>query len=160
MTKEDEGFHLLIGRAIAMAGNIEGKIDCIISDDFLGRKYTTKRALFDSEVLNTGAISFSSKIDILFKIMNRRKLEFTTIKPNDLKSKFVKLRNDLAHSRIEYNATQPDNQDEVGPIELKFVIRNKVQTLKEKEAEFEQLGMQIAMELERLFADELWGNPE
>jgi hypothetical protein len=158
MTKEDEKFHLLIGKAIAMAGNIEGKINCIISDDYLGRKYTTQRALFDSEVLNTSAISFSSKIDILFKIMNRRGLKFKTITPNDLKSKFVKLRNDLAHSRIEYDVTLPDNQS--SSVELKFVIRNKMQSLNDKEAEFEKLGMQIALELEGLFADELWGNPK
>lgn len=156
MEDNSEEFYKIIGRTIAAAGAIEGKIDCIIADEYFGRKISEKRKLFTNEVLNTDKISLSKKIDILLTIMARRKLEFSMIKKQDLKINFLKLRNELAHCQIEYNFD--DTLEASTTPTLKFKIRNSHQALQEKEVEFETLGAQISEELERLFSDALWGN--
>jgi hypothetical protein len=155
MVDNTEEFYKIIGRTIATAGAIEGKIDCIIADEYFGRANSEERKLFTDEVLSAGVISLGKKVDILFTIMTRRKLEFTVIKRSNLKVDFLKLRNELAHSQIEYDFDTV--KPETTPV-LKFKIRNSHKTLQEKEAEFETLGVQISMELERLFFDALWGN--
>ncbi len=154
MKNDNEEFYKIIGRVVASAGAIEGKIDCIIADEYFGRVASEERRLFTDEVLSDDKISLGKKIDVLFTIMKRRGLTFTIVKKRDLKEDFLKLRNDLAHCQIEYDVA-PQKAD--APV-LKFKIRGTYKTLQEKEAEFETLSSRISEELERLFFDALWGN--
>ena len=145
----------LVGETIILANAIESKIDCIISDEYFGSSPSEKRRYFDKEVLMSNSISLAKKIDILFAIMNRRGLKFSTVRPKELKTNFVDLRNRLAHATVEYDI--PPDYTPYDPIPLKFFFRGKIRSYEEEKAVFDKLGRQIATELEVLFSDALWG---
>jgi len=46
------------------------------------------------------------------------------------------------------------------PLELQFIIRNRHETLNQREAALEALCMKICSALEYTFSDVLWGNAE
>lgn len=158
MREDDDSRKLYecIGKVIAYAGAIEDKIDSIIADEYAkdGRQMR-----FIKEVLKSDAISFSKKIDLLFVIMKRRKLKFQWLKKDDLKKRFLQLRNDLAHCKLEFDRDESESAESSGNISivLKFKVRNRYYAFHEKHKEFEELGMQLCMELERAFWDVMWG---
>lgn len=158
MDDDMKAFYICIGRAIATSGAIEGKIDCIITDEYLKGCSEQKRKGFNKEILNIDAISFSKKIDIFFSILKRRNISLDGIDKKDFKD-FIDLRNKLAHCKVEYTIKEDDCSDNKS-LKLEFHIRNCFQSLADMESSLEKLGEKICLGLERNFFNVLWGNSE
>lgn len=150
MEYSDEDFYSIIGKIIAVCGAVESKIDCVIATEYTGDSNNPRFGLLMDELLEANKISFAGKIDILLSIAKRRGIVFERVTRAELKN-LPNLRNDLAHSRLEYDV------QESGTAELKFNVRGKHVTLYETQQKVEDISQRTLMELEDKFFNELWG---
>lgn len=150
MEHSDNDFYAVIGRLIAVSGAVESKIDCVIATEYSGSSSNPRYGLLMDELLEANKISFAGKMDILFSIANRRGIVFERVTKPELKN-LPRLRNDLAHCRLEYDVQGPANA------ELKFNVRGQYKTLQEIKERVEDISQRTLMELEDKFFNELWG---
>lgn len=152
MESRDNDFYSVIGKMITISGAVESKIDCVIATEYTGNSANSRYALIMDELLEANKLSFSAKIDILLSIIRRRGIVLERITRRELKEDLPRLRNDLAHCHLEYDAASGGEG-----MELKFKTRKQYRTLQEMQAKVEDLGGRVLMELEHKFFDELWG---
>lgn len=151
MEHSDNDFYSVIGKIIAITGAVESKIDCVIATEYTGSSNNSRFGLLMGELLEANKISFAGKIDILLSIANRRGIALERVTKSELKNDLPKLRNELAHCRLEYDVQKP------GHAELKFIVRGKYMSLQEAQQKVEDISQRILIELEDKFFKELWG---
>lgn len=154
MSQQDDEFYTVIGKIIALCGTVESKIDCVIATEYTGSSDNPRYGLMMDELLEANKVSFGGKIDILLSIANRRNIVFERVAKSELKNDLPRLRNELAHCRLEYDVNNG------GQAELKFNVRGEYKTLQEIKQKVEDISERTLMELEDKFFNELWGKVE
>ena len=151
MNQRDAEFYAVIGKIIALCGAVESKIDCVIATEYTGSSDNPRYGLMMDELLEANKISFGGKIDILLSIASRRNITFSRVTKSELKNDLPRLRNELAHCRLEYDVNA------VSQTELRFNVKGEYKTLQEIKQKVEDISERILIELEDKFFDELWG---
>lgn len=152
MENKDNDFYIVIGKMIAICDAVESKIDCVIATEYTGSSDNPRYARIMEELLEANKLTFSAKIDILLAIIKRRGIVLERITKAELKNDLPRLRNDLAHCHLGY-----DTANSGEGLELKFKTRKEYRTLQDMQAQVEDIGNRVLMELEHKFFDELWG---